>query len=175
MDAGEFAIDSPARAEAVCGGGFHWGLEVAGPEWILSSVVFGCCVGCFFGFGGGLDKFLVFGARFHEFGFDGDGAGAVVGGTDWDRHRQVAWPFLGISGDFEAGWAGWGFDIDAGEGEPGVVVRSFEELDFVAKPFAIDFGEWVRGVDADELGRAGFDDGWGEGDGLGLENRRKRE
>jgi hypothetical protein len=51
------------------------------------------------------------------------------------------------------------------------VLRSREEQNLVAKPFAFDFGEGVRGVDANQFRRAGFDDGRGEGDcgGLGVQ------
>lgn len=175
VDAGEFAVEGAAGAEAVRGCGFDGDLKVAGPEGIMGAVVFGYCEGLLFGFRGCFDEFLVIGTGFDEFGFDGDGAGVVVGGADGDIDRQVARLFLGICGDFQAGWAGWRFDIDAGEGEPRVCFYSLEEVDLVPEPFAFDLGKWVRGVDADQLGRAGLDDGWGDGDGLGVEDCRKRE
>ena len=175
VNAGELAVEGAAGAEAVRGGGFDGGLKVAGPKGILGAVICGCREGCFLGFGGGFDEFLIFRAGLNKSWFDGDGAGAVVGGADWDLYRQVAWFFLGICGDFEAGCAGRGFDVDTGEGKPGIGFRSLKELDLVAEPFAFDFCEWVTGVDADEFWRAGFDDGWSEGDGLGVQEDGKRE
>ncbi len=175
VDAGELAVEGAAGAEAVRQGStgrvVDGGRKTSRPEGFVGFFGLGESLGFYFAVG--FDFLLLFGAGFDEFGWDGDGGGVVAGGVDLDLLREVLGGGLAVSGrgaggDFEGAGARWGFDVDAGEGEPGAGRSGrAEEFELAAEPFAFKlFG--VGSLDADEFGGAGLDEGRGEGDGAGL-------
>ena len=145
VDAGEFAVEGAASAEAIGGGRVDGCPECAGPEWLV-------------GAGGedflledaiGFDLFELVGARRDEFRWNGEHAGAVVRRMDDDGLREVAGRFAGeMDVQLQRRWLSRRLDVDPREREPGAAIVSGKELNRAAEPFAVD-GNRARRDDAE--------------------------
>src|ERR1700722_13933486 len=86
MDAGQLPVEHAASAEAVCRRGCDRGAKARAPQRLRSARGKDFCLELRFG----LDLLERFGAGFDEFGRNGERAGAVMSGMDFDGAGQVA-------------------------------------------------------------------------------------